>query len=381
MTVNYQTGYAGIYVGLTVDELIEEIKDRLGQSDLVRYSGAKMVRALNHKQRDFASRTRCLRGTGLIPMRADIEGYALPKMCLPDGLERARFYDTSTTYSDLQLKTRDYMDDHYPGWRVESAGDPLIVVQGDWFGDVQKIQIYPKPDTDGETYATATDAGVVVGGGDLPTSANNITGQATGGSTTTLQDTAVDFTTMGLVEGMPVVKSYGATNPVTPGSEPIGYIDVIAANQITFTAVLTNSGQFDVGDSYEILRGEMGVLAAVSQPDEESYIFSSDWGVLADITVPANNLAIEFRRYPVDLTFVGENVSKQRPEIPWSWHPNLADGAAAEILMRDTDRDSRRDQALAQRLMVGYETGIVQCNQAGTMPIRLPAKFSVRNKR
>lgn len=374
MATNFQTGYSGLYTGKTVDELCEAVLYRLNQtaSNYTRYSKARIISKLDAKQREFVADAKPLTGWAIIPMRANITSYALPKQCLPDGLERARFYDTSTSYTDLELRDREYMDEHYPGWMTAESGDPQILVVGQWFGNVLKFDVYPPPDTAGTTYTTGTDLGVVTGGTALPDNWNNIAGTATGGSTTTLEDTSVDFTAMGLVEGMAVVKTSG-----TPGSEPIGYIDTIATTQLTFTAVLTNTGSFAAGDSYEIMSGEVGVMTSLA--NEEVYIFSSDVGVVAQITVPANNIWVEFRRYPVTLEV--DYSAYQKPEIPWAWHDSLADGAAAEILLEDVMRVSKQEQALAARLEGKYSMAVMHCKMKPTMPFNRPSKMSVRAKR
>jgi len=370
MATEFQTGYAGLYTGKTVDELLTRMKRKLGQTGYTRYSQAYMLETLDDKQREFAVATRCLRGWSLIPMRASVSGYALPKMCLPDGLERARFYQSETNYDDLEIRDREYMDDHYPGWLGAADGTPQIVVQGDWFGNVQKIEIYPPPLTAGTLYTSGTDLGVVTGGTALPSTWSDITGQATGGSTTTLDDTEVDFTTMGLVAGMSVVNVSG-----TVGSEPVGKILTIAATRLTFEDVMTNSGSFSSGDSYQIMCGEVGTITDVS--NEDSYLFTADVGVIGQITVPANNVRVEFRRYPVKISDASLS-TYQKPEIPWAWHDHLADGAAGEILEADTQRRSQLDLTFAAQLKGAFIAAVANALSKPNMPAKRPANFSVR---
>lgn len=373
MATSFQTGYAGLYEGKTISELLSRVLMRLGESGYTRYSQATCLDMLDDAQRNFAARTRCLRGWSMIPMRDGIMGYALPKMCLPDGLERAVYYYTSTSYAELELRDRDYMDDHYSGWRTAADGTPQIIVVGEWFGNVQKIDVYPPPDTAGTTYSDGDDTGVVIGGTDLPSTTSNITGTATGGSTTTLQDTEVDFTAMGLVQGMAVVK----TN-ATAGSEPVGYISTIAETQLTFAAALTNSGSFSASDSYEILSGEVGTITNVT--DEDVYLFNADVGVIGSMTVPANNILVEFRRYPVRINDATK-ISYQKPEIPWMWHDSLADKAAGEILITDTQRRSPVEIALAQSLIKSGNASIVECLTKPNMPMKVPSRMTVRMHR
>lgn len=373
MATDFQTGFAGLFSGKTISQLLNRVLWRLGETGYVRYSQAICLDALDDAQRDFAAKTRCLRGWSMIPMRAGIMGYALPKMCLPDGLERAMFYDSATSYDELELRDRNYMDDHYPGWRTASDGTPQILVVGEWFGNAQKIDVYPPPLTAGTTYTDGTDVGVVTGGTDLPATPTNITGTATGGSTTTLSDTEVDFTAMGIVVGMAVVK----TN-TNAGEEGIGYIKTIATTQLTFSAVLTNSESFTSGDSYEILSGEVGTISSVT--DEDVYLFNADVGVFGSITVPANNVLVEFRRYPVSIADV-ENISYQKPEIPWIWHNSLADRAAGVILSTDTQRRSQMELQLAASLVTAGMSAIQECLTKPTMPMRVPSRVVVRMTR
>lgn len=371
-TTNFQTGYAGLYMGKTTQELVDLVLEHLGETNYNRYSLTRIINRLNAKQRQFAVATRVLRGWALIPMRADVPGYALPKMCLSDGLERARFYTSTTNYDDMEIRDIEYMDDHYPGWMVTDSGVPRIVVSGDWFGNVQKIHCYPPPDTAGTTYASGDDQGVAIGGTDLPSDTNNITGLATGGSTTTLEDSESDFTTMGLVGGMAVVNVDGPA-----GAEPVGYIYTIAAHTLTFTAVMTHAGSFVAGDSYEIMAGEYGVVTDVT--DEEHYFFTADVGVIGQLTVPAYNLRVEFRRYPVDLEL--NTMLFQRPEIPWAWHEALADGAAAEILASDTQRRNPSDIRLSSSLASSFQGAILQTMSKPTMPSNRPSSLIPRIRR
>jgi hypothetical protein len=373
MSSSFLTGYAGLFQGKTIQELITRVLNRLGQTGFTRYSQAYIMDILDDRQRDFAAKTRVLKGWSLIPMRASVPSYALPKMCLPDGLERAKFFTTPTNYSDLEIRDRDYMDSHYSGWMGASDGKPMIVVIGDWFGNVMKIDMYPPPVTAGTMYSTGNDLGVVVGGTDLPSNWSDITGMATGGSTTTLDDTLVNFTTMGLVSGMNVVKTGGIG-----GLEPVGIISIIAETRLTFSSVLTNSGSFASGDSYQIMSGEVGTITDVS--NEDSYLFTADVGVIGQITVPNNNVMIEFRRYPVSIDDAN-TIDFQKPEIPWAWHNALADGAAGEILEADTQRRSQLDLAYSQKLQANYMGAIMECRTKPTMPAKRKADFTLRFRR
>jgi hypothetical protein len=166
----------------------------------------------------------------------------------------------------------------------------------------------------------------VVTGGDLPGATNNIAGVATGGGTgTSLQDTTVDFTDMGLVAGMAVLN-------VTDGSTC--NISSIAANEITTTALSGGTDDtWGVGDSYNILAGEYGVIT--SWEDDDIAIFSSEVGGIANITVPAGNIQVDYVPYP--LPFPESGNDDQHPEIPKLYHMDYAMGVVADCLRTFTE--------------------------------------------
>jgi hypothetical protein len=161
------------------------------------------------------------------------------------------------------------------------------------------------------------------------------------------------------------------------GAEGVGYILTIAEHTLTFTGVMTESASFSGGDSYEIMAGEVGTITDVA--NEDSYVFTADVGVVGSITIPDNNVLIEFRRYPVILD--SDSLDYQKPEIPWAWHDTIADGAAGEILEADTQRRSQLDLAYAQKLQALYEKAIADCLTKPTMPTKRKADIYPRFKR
>lgn len=364
MATSFQTGYAGLFQGRTVNELLTRMLWRLGETGYTRYSQALCLEILDDRLMEFCKTTRILRGWSMISMRANVRSYALPKLCLPDGLERARFFSTATQYTDLELRDRDYMDSHYTGWLTNASGTPQIVVMGEWFGNIQKINLYPPPIESGTEYSTGPSLGGYVGGTDMPSTFNDITGQATGGSTTTLEDTNADFTVMGLVAGMAVVKTNSAG-----GLEPVGYILTIAATTLTFATDLTNSGTFGAGDSYQIMAGEVGDVSQITT--EDSYVFSADVGGVSQITPNANNMMIEFRRYATSLNDP-TTLDYRKPEIPWAWHNVLADAAAGMILQMDTQRQGQMEIALATALQGTMASAVNEVNSKPNMPMKKP---------
>jgi len=182
------------------------------------------------------------------------------------------------------------------------------------------LEVHPAPDSDGTDYSLSPDTGVTIGG-DLPGATSNLKGTATGGSSTTLVDTGTTFTSLGLVAGMSVKNT-------TDGSDAV--IQSVAANTITFASALTGgtSNTFSAGDSYEILAGEYGIL--IDWENDDRAIFSSEVGLLADITVPAGNIRVDFIPYPLSFPTTGNDV--QYPEIPRLYHRELALGVVADCL-------------------------------------------------
>ena len=75
-----------------------------------------------------------------------------------------------------------------------------------------------------------------------------------------------------------------------------------------------SSNVFALGDSYYILAGEYGVVT--SWEDDDKVIFASEVGLVANITVPAGNLQIDYVPYPI--AFPDSGNDNQYPEIPKS---------------------------------------------------------------
>jgi hypothetical protein len=235
----------------------------------------------------------------------------------------------------------------------------MYCYMGDSYGNIPMLGVYPKPDTDGTSYSISPDTGVTTGG-DLPGATTNVTGQATGGSATTLDDTAVDFTDLGLVSGM-------AVKNVTDGST--GTISTIATTQIVLVSALTGgtANVFAAGDSYEILAGEYGVLT--SWDDDDMTIFGSEVGVLANITVPAGNIRVDYIPYP--LPFPADGNAGQYPEIPKLYHMDFAMGVVADLL-RTFGEGSREFQRAA------YYDGIFNNAVALAMSKKKSRPFDVK---
>lgn len=313
------------FEGLKLSDLLYQIMFEIGQVRGGQISYDKfprkfIVQKLNNRLNQFVFHSQCIRKTALLRVKEGYGQYKLPVNCMDGGVVGApRYYMSSDSYQPLYVRDIQWLDDHFQGWRTDENADPQYSYMGDSYGNIGMLGVYPKPDADGTSYAISPDTGVVTGG-DIPGATSNVSGLATGGTGSELDDTAVDFTTMGLVAGMAILN-------VTDGSSCS--IVTIAANAITTTALSGGSDNtWTVGDSYNILAGEYGVITAWD--DDDLYVFSSEVGEVANITVPAGNIQIDFIPYPLPFPETGND--DQYPEIPKLHHMALAMGVVADLL-------------------------------------------------
>lgn len=320
-----QTVQSGFYSGETILELerlaLWELGNVIGTSvDYGRFPRWLLRKHFNNRQNKFVFESECIKKFALILCKNTYRQYKLPLNCIDGGVLAAKYYITSTSYEDLDIVDLEYMNDRMQGYLIEGDSQPEYAWMGDSYGNIPILEVHPAPDSDGTAYTVSPDTGVTVGG-DLPGATSNVSGSASGGSATTLDDTTVDFTSMGLVAGMSVQN-------VTDGSAAV--ILSVATTKITFASALTGgtANTFSAGDSYEILAGEYGVLT--DWENDERYIFGSEVGVLSQITVPAGNIRIDYIPYP--LTFPASGNDGQYPEIPKLYHMDYAMGVVADCL-------------------------------------------------
>lgn len=328
------------FQGIALGELLRTILWEVGQVSGTAVSYDKfprwlIVELLNDRQNDFVYHSECLKKVALLRVKSGYRTYKLPENCMEGGIiGKPKYYISADSYEELDVRDLKWMDEHYSGWLIDEGGTPIVCYLGETIGNVQTLGVYQVPDTDGTDYTIAPDTGVVIGG-DLPASLNSVTGQATSGDATTLNDTAVDFTDLGIVSGM-------AVKNLTDGSEAV--VSTIAETQIVTTADLTGgtNNVWAAGDSYQILVGEYGVIT--SWEDDEQYIFSSEYGVVANITVPAGNIRVDFIPYPTPFPETGGDLLY--PEIPRLHHRKLAMGVVSDLL-RTFHENSREFQRSA----------------------------------
>ncbi len=326
------------YTGLSLLDLLKQIYFETGQmtgTDINAVSNKFprwwVAKKLNDRQNTFVKESECLRRVAIIILKAGYRTFKLPENCMDGGiLSFPKFYSDTTTYQNLEIKDIQWLDNHYEGWLAEPSSDvPLYAYMGNSYGNIQMLGLYPSPSADGGSYLISPDVGVTVGSA-LPGTSSNIVGQATGGSTTELDDSSVDFTTMGLVAGIAVLN-------VTHSSQAV--IVSVAAHAITLST-LSGGTAFNAGDSYNILAGEYGVVTSWSDP--EAVLFGSEVGEISNITVPKGNVRVEYIPYPLEFPETGND--GQYPEIPRLYHMSLAMGVVADILgtFQETTKEFQR---------------------------------------
>jgi hypothetical protein len=318
------------YQGYTVSQLEELILWELGQVQsasgvpqavsYTKFPQWVLRRKLNERQNMFVMKSQCIKKTALLTCKANYMNYKLPSNCMDGGVIAAQYFYSSSSYINLEIKDIQWMHDYNQGWLITPASTPQYCFAGDSIGNIPTIMVHPAPSIDGTDYTLSPDTGVIVGS-DLPGTINNVTGLATGGSSTSLQDSTVDFTTMGLAAGMTVVNTSDLNSK--------GQITVIAAHALTLTTMVGGtSNTFSAGNSYEILSGEYGVIT--SWTNSEQYIFGSDYGVITKISVPSGNIRVDYLPYPTQFPDTGSPLTI--PEIPKLYHHSLAMGVVADCL-------------------------------------------------
>jgi len=342
MTLSITT--TAYYEGLTLSDLEKHILFELGQVvgtsvSYDRFPQWLIRQKLNDRQSKFVLLSQCIKKSALITLKKDYHTFKLPINCMDGGIiGKPKYYRSSTDYINLDIKTTQWLDDHYEGWKVQDSSEPQYCFYGESYGNIPMIGIYPRVDEDGTNYTIDPDTGIVIGD-EFPGTISELTGLATGGSGTTLVDTSVDFSDLGIVVGMTVKN-------VTDGS--ISTVTVVATTQLTFgTLTGGTANTFSAGDSYQIISGEYGVVT--SWEDDDKVLFASEVGEIDNITVPAGNLQIDYIPYPLPFPDTGNDT--QYPEIPKLYHMALVYGTVADLLgsFHESSREFQRSQSYEER--------------------------------
>jgi len=363
-----------IFKGFTLSELIELVMWELGQVSgttvsYTHFTAAKVRQKLTQRQVDFVDKTHCLKKIAIIRAADGYNTYKLPSICMDGGLISAKFYSSATAYGDLEIVDAAYMDTAEEGYQTAGESDPQYAWMGEPIGNIPTMKVHPTCDTDGTQYASNLDTGVGTGT-DLPDSMGNVTGTATGGDGTSLLDTGVAFDEMGLVAGQYVWN-------ITDGS--YSYISSIAATDITLGATLAGgtANVFAAADTYKILGGEYGVLVDWEE-DTESYIFAYQPGLLANLTIPANNFLVEFVPFPI--AFPSSDSDDVYPEIPKLYHHALAMGVVADFLrsFHEKTKEFQRATAYEQEFQASVQRATTkkESRPFKTKPTRIRPRYS-----
>lgn len=299
------------FTGRTVSELKTDTLAKLRQKagDYGRYSAANILTALDLAQVEAVRRSRCLKTFAIIELKDGYSQYKPPSQMMY--ATSAFFYQSSTSYYELEIKTRKWLDKYIPGWRVNN-GDPRYMYPGDSYGNMTKLGFTPTPDTDGTSYTLDPDTGIYVSD-----TQNTISGNVTGVNTTAHATVCTDSEGRTLeTEGVQV--GMMATND-TDGSS--GQISAVSGSTFTVTLTGGTSDSWAVGDNFTILAGEYGVVTSW-ESDTEHYIFGGKYGAMIDVAALTGNAYLEFIRRPLKLQF-----DTQYPELKPELHDYLTDYA------------------------------------------------------
>lgn len=343
--------------GYTLTDLETAIMWELGQVTGTTVSFSKFPQSqirqkLNDRQNQFVYHTHCLKRSAIIRAKANYRLYRLPINCMDSGLLSVKYYDTATTYQEMEIVDQEYQNDQDEGYMTGSSSTPQRCWQGYSDGNTPVIEVYPAPETSGTAYSAGTGYAL---GSILPTATANITGTATSGSDATLVVTAGTFDVQGLVAGMPVLN-------VTDGS--YSFISTIAATTITLSPALTGgiANVFAIGDTYKILAGEY--MAYIDWAKDDQYIFSANPGALGHITIPANSFFIQYLPYPVEFPASGSGTTY--PEIPKLYHfDGLAMGVVADFLrsFHETSKQFQRAEFYENK----WKEAVLQARETKTV--------------
>lgn len=318
--------------GRAFSDLIADTLEGLRQpaENYNRYSLVSIKNALNLGNLEVASRVKCLNAWGIIILKDGYAQYLPPSDCLAP--KEAYFYQSSTSYTHLTRdgwKSRSWLDRYSAGWRTQN-GDPYWAFIGDTAGNVQKIGLTPRPDTDGTDYTASPDTGVVISATGMTTT-GNVTGTNLVAHATTCTDTSGrTLSSLGVLAGMMALN-------VTDGSK--GQIASVSGSTFTVTLTGGTNNTWALGDSFTVLAGEYGVVTSLT--GDEEYVFSSDKGELIAINALTGNVYLEYYRKPMQLT-----IDTQYPEIPQELHHILPEYAIWWLKRRSTRGSDDLNEAM-----------------------------------
>jgi hypothetical protein len=324
-----------LYMSVTKDT------NGLVTGDFSRYSQADITEALNEAIEDITLESRMLKTFAMIRLREDQREYLLPQDLF--SLTQAWYFDSAGTPRDLEIYPYLYAVHVRPYILTMKATPPEFIYKGDAFGNTGKFGVYPIPGTDGDAITFSSSLGAVTGS-TLGTITGDLTGAHAGpDSSASLIATGVNFVTAGVVVGMMVFNN-------TDGSK--GQVTAInttstANDTLAMTLAGGSDNDWDTGDSYQIGVGEYGEIMQID--GTETYIFSSTLGGITSLTPSANNLMIEYYRYPArfsDLSHYTEVERYFQKALPFK--------AAAELLTSEASRSDYQAKVQAYEAKFQY---------------------------
>jgi hypothetical protein len=141
-----------LYTGLTLTKLLNTILYELGQmvgttESYNKFTRAFIVRKLNDRQNKFVYHSQCIRKTAFLLCKADYKVYKLPANCMDGGIIGVpKYYTSSTAYANLDIKTKDWLDEKHEGWLTADSSEPMFAYVGDSYGNIPTLGVYPAPD-------------------------------------------------------------------------------------------------------------------------------------------------------------------------------------------------------------------------------------------
>ena len=296
--------YTGKIVATLIVDTLQKLKQPVASYD--RYSYANILSALNEANVEAATRLKCLLSFAIITLKAGYSQYAPPSQMIAP--KNAFFYKNPTSYIELPFKSRRWLDHYLSGWRTNSS-DPIYAFIGDSSGNMRKIGFTPTPKTSGINYTMAPETGIFVSATGMTVS-GNITGLNNAANATICTDSlARTMFTLGVQVGMMALN-------VTDGSK--GQITAVSGSTFTVTLTGGTANTWAVGDRWNVLAGEYGVVTGITAADEQ-YLFTDEVGGMINIQSLTGIVWMEFYRRPLELI-----ADTQYPEIPVELHQYLS---------------------------------------------------------
>jgi hypothetical protein len=334
---------AGNFTGYSLNDLTRKTLGLLYQSitkdtdglvtgDFSRYSQDDITEAINESIEDITLDARMLKTFAMIRLKEDQRQYLLPQDLF--SLTQAWYFDSAGATREIKIYPYFWARLARPYILTMKATPPEFIYRGDAFGNTGKFGIYPIPAATGDAITFSAALGAVTATS-LGTTTGDLTGVHAGsGNSANLVASGVNFVTAGVVVGMMVFNNTDSSKAqVTAISTTSTANDTL---QMTLAGGTDND--WDVGDSYQVAVGEYGEIEDIDST--ETYIFSSTLGGITNITPSANNLMIEYYRYPARFTDLG-----QYSEVERYFQKAIPYGAAASLLIGEASRSDFQDKA------------------------------------